>query len=325
MLGAIMSGDEADVEKYDETRSVPRIRDFGNERGEPSKSPERKREKKSKKHSKRKHKERRGSQTEAADNKDGEKHVQVQQQAAQPSVNFAETVQEAESGAPGPKRPFNLRQISLRPALPQSVLNSVFFAPPPDPATAPGPRAPIPRVPRVSHNRLRRTTSLPDRLNQTYRADPVSRQIAGQGILVSGPELDSHTQVDEVKEAEMSRTAAVALLLISTGLVALCAEFLVDAIPELNSSGVSQAFISLIILPIVGNAAEHVTAVTVAAKNKMDLAIGVAVGSSIQIGELSLVWVCHKAPLANFRPSYLRHASRRSARLDDGQGDDSLL
>jgi Ca2+:H+ antiporter len=50
-----------------------------------------------------------------------------------------------------------------------------------------------------------------------------------------------------------------------------------------NNSPVSEAFIGLIILPIVGNAAEHVTAVTVAAKNKMDLAIGVAVGSSIQI------------------------------------------
>jgi len=82
----------------------------------------------------------------------------------------------------------------------------------------------------------------------------------------------------------MSRTAAVVTLLISTGLVALCAEFLVDAIPRMTTqSSVSQAFIGLIILPIVGNAAEHVTAVTVATKNKMDLAIGVAVGSSIQI------------------------------------------
>jgi hypothetical protein len=47
--------------------------------------------------------------------------------------------------------------------------------------------------------------------------------------------------------------------------------------------GLSEAFIGLILLPLVGNAAEHVTAVSVAWKNKMDLAIGVAVGSSIQI------------------------------------------
>jgi Ca2+:H+ antiporter len=66
--------------------------------------------------------------------------------------------------------------------------------------------------------------------------------------------------------------------------VAICAEFLVDSIDYLvQTTGVSQAFIGLIILPIVGNAAEHVTAVTVASKNKMDLAIGVALGSSIQI------------------------------------------
>ncbi|KAJ5600903.1 hypothetical protein N7450_001970 [Penicillium hetheringtonii] len=88
----------------------------------------------------------------------------------------------------------------------------------------------------------------------------------------------------EEPEPEMSRTAAVVMLLLSTGLVAVCAEFLVDAIPEMiSSSPVSEAFIGLIILPIVGNAAEHVTAVSVATKNKMDLSIGVSVGSSIQI------------------------------------------
>ncbi len=68
--------------------------------------------------------------------------------------------------------------------------------------------------------------------------------------------------------------------------MALCAEFLVTSIDYLvDNTGVSEAFVGLLILPIVGNAAEYVTAVTVAAKNKMDLAIGVAVGSSIQIGE----------------------------------------
>jgi calcium/proton exchanger cax len=90
----------------------------------------------------------------------------------------------------------------------------------------------------------------------------------------------------EEDEENISRTTAVLLLLISTGLVAVCAEFMVDSINSVVSgnSGLSEAFIGLIILPIVGNAAEHVTAVTVASKNKMDLAIGVAVGSSIQIG-----------------------------------------
>lgn len=89
---------------------------------------------------------------------------------------------------------------------------------------------------------------------------------------------------DKETERVMSRTSAVVLLLISTALVAVCAEFLVDSINYLvEESSITEAFIGLIILPIVGNAAEHVTAVTVATKNKMDLAIGVAVGSSIQI------------------------------------------
>lgn len=48
-------------------------------------------------------------------------------------------------------------------------------------------------------------------------------------------------------------------------------------------TALSEAFIGLILLPIIGNAAEHVTAVTVAAKNKLDLSLGVSLGSSIQI------------------------------------------
>jgi calcium/proton exchanger cax len=88
----------------------------------------------------------------------------------------------------------------------------------------------------------------------------------------------------EEGEAPMSQTASIMLLLASTALVALCAEFLVGSIEHLvENSPISEAFIGLIILPIVGNAAEHVTAVTVAAKNKLDLALGVALGSSIQI------------------------------------------
>lgn len=90
--------------------------------------------------------------------------------------------------------------------------------------------------------------------------------------------------VENPSEPPLSKTASVLLLLGSTALVALCAEFMVDSIGDLVSdTPLSEAFVGLIILPIVGNAAEHVTAVTVAAKNKMDLAIGVAIGSSIQI------------------------------------------
>jgi Ca2+:H+ antiporter len=80
---------------------------------------------------------------------------------------------------------------------------------------------------------------------------------------------------------------AVVALVVVTVLVAVCAEYLVDTIDAITATGaVSQTFIGLILLPIVGNAAEHVTAVVVSYKNKMDLALGVALGSSMQIALL---------------------------------------
>lgn len=60
--------------------------------------------------------------------------------------------------------------------------------------------------------------------------------------------------------------------------------FLTGAIEAVSAkSGLNQTFLGLIVLPIAGNACEHITAVFVAMKDKMDLAIGVALGSSIQI------------------------------------------
>jgi Ca2+:H+ antiporter len=89
----------------------------------------------------------------------------------------------------------------------------------------------------------------------------------------------------EPKEAEiLGPWAAGTCLVLVTILVAVCAEYLVGSIDAIvASSGISKTFIGLILLPIVGNAAEHVTAVVVAYKDKMDLAIGVAIGSSMQI------------------------------------------
>jgi Ca2+:H+ antiporter len=52
------------------------------------------------------------------------------------------------------------------------------------------------------------------------------------------------------------------------------------------SSGLSQVFVGLIVVPIIGNAAEHSSAVLMAMKNRMDLAVGIAVGSSIQVALL---------------------------------------
>ncbi|KAK4863150.1 hypothetical protein LT330_001928 [Penicillium expansum] len=84
-----------------------------------------------------------------------------------------------------------------------------------------------------------------------------------------------------------SRAISVSLLALSTILIAVCAEYFSSSFSTLNDQGVlGESFVGLIIIPIAGNVAENVTAVVVASKNQMDLAISVALGSAIQIGLL---------------------------------------
>ena len=89
-------------------------------------------------------------------------------------------------------------------------------------------------------------------------------------------------------EQKLHISVAVFTLAASTSLVALCAEFMVESISSITSgtNSISVVFVGLILLPIIGNASEHITAVTVACKDKMDLVIGIAVGSSMQIALL---------------------------------------
>lgn len=76
----------------------------------------------------------------------------------------------------------------------------------------------------------------------------------------------------------------IGVLLGATLLVAYESELLVGTLEEATSQlGLSALFTGVILVPIIGNAAEHATAVTVAMKNKMDLSVSVALGSSLQI------------------------------------------
>ena len=94
---------------------------------------------------------------------------------------------------------------------------------------------------------------------------------------------------EEEEQPTLSIIGALVTLTLATVLIAFTSEFMVDGIDTLVvSGGISEEFVGLILVPIVGNAAEHATAVTVAIKDKMDLAIGVAVGSSMQIALLVL-------------------------------------
>ena len=107
---------------------------------------------------------------------------------------------------------------------------------------------------------------------------------ASSGKMLEKMAASDNDDNDEADEPQLSLFTAIFTLCWSTALVGVCAEFLVDSIDYVTeNSPVSRTFVGLILLPIVGNAAEHATAVTVACKDKMDLAIGVAVGSSMQV------------------------------------------
>jgi len=80
---------------------------------------------------------------------------------------------------------------------------------------------------------------------------------------------------------------AALILMVSTGLVALLSEFLVGAIEHTAQRlGMSDVFVGVFVVAIIGNAAEHSTAVLVSLKNKIDLAVNIAVGSSLQVALL---------------------------------------
>jgi Ca2+:H+ antiporter len=81
-----------------------------------------------------------------------------------------------------------------------------------------------------------------------------------------------------------SMRTAVALLAVAAVLVGVMSEILVGSISEASDDiGLSQFFVGVFVVAIVGNAAEHWVAVGVARKDKMDLAVNIAIGSSAQI------------------------------------------
>jgi Ca2+:H+ antiporter len=85
-------------------------------------------------------------------------------------------------------------------------------------------------------------------------------------------------------DSKWSLPVSITILGVATVLIAILSELLVESIePMTKAAGISEMFVGIILIPIVGNAAEHSTAVIMALKNKMDIAIEIAVGSSLQI------------------------------------------
>jgi Ca2+:H+ antiporter len=86
------------------------------------------------------------------------------------------------------------------------------------------------------------------------------------------------------EEPQMDQKDAIILLILATVLVSWMAEVLVHSVESAAEQyHLPYIFIGVILLPLFGNAAEHFTAVSVAAKNKMDLSFAISIGSSTQI------------------------------------------
>jgi Ca2+:H+ antiporter len=100
--------------------------------------------------------------------------------------------------------------------------------------------------------------------------------------MVTHEHLFRTPQPEERPEWTMSR--ALTLLLAATALVALESELLVGSLePALESLGLSKFFVGLIVIPIIGNAAEHSSAVMFAVKDQLDVTLEIAIGSSTQV------------------------------------------
>ncbi|XP_010937217.1 vacuolar cation/proton exchanger 3 [Elaeis guineensis] len=101
---------------------------------------------------------------------------------------------------------------------------------------------------------------------------------------VDGEERQNEEDVDEEDVPEITLWEAVSWLAVLTIWISILSGYLVDAIQGASESwNMPVAFISVILLPIVGNAAEHASAIMFAMKDKLDITLGVAIGSSTQI------------------------------------------
>ena len=100
--------------------------------------------------------------------------------------------------------------------------------------------------------------------------------------VIGGPVVVEEGEKNAAKRWSL-RTAIIVLMLSTVG-VAYLSEVLVGAVePVVTTLGLSEFFIGLIFIPIIGNVAEHIVAVQVAIKNKMTLSVEIAIASSLQI------------------------------------------
>ncbi|XP_059626492.1 vacuolar cation/proton exchanger 3-like isoform X3 [Cornus florida] len=139
------------------------------------------------------------------------------------------------------------------------------------------------------------STSTTTSILQLSRVGSILMLMAYVGYLLF--QLKTHRQIFESQEQEVEEDddyveesavigfwSAFIWLIGMTVIIALLSEYVVGTIEAASDSwGISVSFISIILLPIVGNAAEHAGSVIFAFKNKLDISLGVALGSASQI------------------------------------------
>lgn len=130
--------------------------------------------------------------------------------------------------------------------------------------------------------------------NSDIKVEILSLGVAGMMILLyvlslifsfrsDSGKISPATQKTTQKKSWSIRTAVIVLALATVGVVIL-SEILVGAVePVVAGLGVSEFFLGIILVPLIGNVAEHLVAVEVAIRNQMDLSVEIAVASSLQI------------------------------------------
>lgn len=125
------------------------------------------------------------------------------------------------------------------------------------------------------------------------------KQLYSSGESIEEAGIDDPVAVEATKghHAPWSVGKSLAVLIGATACIAVLAEFMVGSVTEASESmGLTPLFVGVIVVAIVGNAAEHSTAVLVALRNRMDLSLSIAIGSSIQIALFvapALVWISY--------------------------------
>jgi Ca2+:H+ antiporter len=130
---------------------------------------------------------------------------------------------------------------------------------------------------------------------EDIRVEALSLGVAGLMILLyvlaliysfkaeGTPLAHAHTE-QPVHGPAWSVRKALIVLALATGGVVIASELLVGAVePVVESLGVSEFFLGIILIPLIGNVAEHLVAVQVAARNQMELSVEIAIASSLQI------------------------------------------